>query len=141
MKQVFINYSRTDRMHAKRVLSAITSLGWSAFLDEESIPPGEDWRSAIRNALRSSELLVAVLTRDWANSSWTKTELDVFVEVCSSREGQRAVVVPLKFGEVSLQEHMVPFLNGSQIVERASELTDDELRWVLWCGAARTPPG
>lgn len=135
MKKAFISYNRNDQGHASRVSNAARALGWSAFIDEEEVPPGSGWREAIRTALISSDLLIIILTPRWGNSLWTKLELDVYSEIRPKPSKPTKIVLPLEFEAVSGADLMIPLLNETQIVKAASELTDAELRWMLLCGS------
>ena len=62
MTRVFISYSFEDRTFAQRVREALASAGIGTYLDTEELPPGTDFASAIRNAVRSADAVVVILS-------------------------------------------------------------------------------
>ena len=141
-KRAFINYARIDENHASRVGDAVRCLGWALFIDNQAIPPGSRWRQRILEALKWSDLLIIVLTPAWARSDWAKQELGLYCsEVMDKRSNSLRTVIPLEFEVVSAAEHMVPLITELAIVQGASQLSEDELCWMLLCGVEDRVPG
>ena len=139
MKKAFISYSHDDWDRAVRVNDALTAIGWSAFLDKQTLPPGIPWREALRTELSSSDLLIIVLTKAWVNADFTIAELEAYV-----KEGRRASkevtpIIPLEFEMAT--DYLIPQLDKHQIVKDAAALSDHELRWMLHCGINNMAPG
>jgi hypothetical protein len=71
---VFISYSRHDADVAKRFESVLESLGLQAFNPAREIRPGEDWRKAVRGAIRRSDALLLIASPHALVSSWASYE-------------------------------------------------------------------
>lgn len=60
---IFISYMREDIAAARRLCSAITSLGGDVWLDERRISPGDAWEQEVLNRIRRSvRLFVPVIS-------------------------------------------------------------------------------
>ena len=59
---VFVSYQRTDTIFAAHALGyALRGAGCKAFVDTGSIPGGEDYRRAIREAVGKANLMLALI--------------------------------------------------------------------------------
>jgi hypothetical protein len=139
VKKAFISYSHHDGDRAARVRDALGAIGWSAFLDSETLPPGTAWRKTLRTELISSDLLIIVLTKAWVDSDFSIAELDNYVKESRRTSKESRSVIPLEFERAT--DYLIPQLDKHQIVQKAAELSDHALRWVLFCGINNKPPG
>jgi len=73
--KVFLSYSRRDVTVARLIRDAMKSIGASCFLDESSINAGDPFPEAIGDAIRSSALVVVILSDNVTASSWVETEI------------------------------------------------------------------
>ena len=62
MTAVFLSYSRQDREFAEWIKSALTQAGIPTHRDIFELPPGEDFASAIREAIQTADAVVAILS-------------------------------------------------------------------------------
>lgn len=68
MAQIFINYRSRDEPYAVALLDRVLSDRFGStniYRDSQSIPAGSDFLQAIVDAVRSSDVLVAVIGQDW----------------------------------------------------------------------------
>jgi|GEM_PF-1199185 len=75
MADCFISYGRTDMGFATRLQQILRASGLDAFLAQTSIRPGEDWSDEVREALRSSPLVVFVASKTSCQSPFVQQEL------------------------------------------------------------------
>ena len=76
MTAVFISYSRQDREFASWINEALTRAGITVYLDASELSAGEDFASAIRDAIQKSDALVAILS-DHAISGYVGLEIGI----------------------------------------------------------------
>jgi hypothetical protein len=72
MTSVFLNYRRGDSAgHAGRLYDGLLARFGrdSVFMDLDSIGPGIDWVDRIGEAVRASDVMLAVIGRNWLNES------------------------------------------------------------------------
>jgi hypothetical protein len=75
MRKVFLSYGRRDAILAAAIARELGKFGVEALFDE-GITPGDDFRRAIKSAVRKADGFVLVVTSpDAAASSWTSYEL------------------------------------------------------------------
>src|SRR5580704_6025482 len=51
LPQVFIAYVKEDADHARRLYHALDNLGFSPWMDEKKLLPGQNWPRAIESAM------------------------------------------------------------------------------------------
>ncbi len=62
MTNAFISYAHADAAFANRLATALPGLGIEPWIDRDGIHGGARWSSSIQQALRSSDVLILVLT-------------------------------------------------------------------------------
>lgn len=62
MAHVFISYARADSSFAQELKKKLEQANISAWLDQDLLQPGEDWRKEIDTAIQGSFALIAVMT-------------------------------------------------------------------------------
>src|SRR6516162_7586672 len=76
--RIFLSHSSVDNAEAIAVRDWLKAQGWDdVFLDldpERGLAAGDHWQTALRAAVARCELLVVLVSPDWAVSSWCKTE-------------------------------------------------------------------
>jgi hypothetical protein len=90
---VFISYSHLDNELANSLYSKLKSAGLRCFLSEKDIGAAERWESRIREALRSSQRVLLLITPNSKNSNW------VIAEACAAwAHAITHISVPLRLG-------------------------------------------
>lgn len=76
MSLLFISYAREDEKAALRLYSELKQAGHEPWLDVESILPGQNWKAAIRRAIRASTHFLALLSTNSVNKrGYVQSEL------------------------------------------------------------------
>ncbi|MEI6500700.1 MAG: toll/interleukin-1 receptor domain-containing protein [Armatimonadota bacterium] len=91
--RLFVSHRAVDSVYATALKAACQKVGISCFVAHEDIEPGTEWQEAILRALRSMDMLVALLTSGFHESEWTDQEVGVAI-------GRDVPVVPVKLGEI-----------------------------------------
>ena len=73
MGDIFISYSREDRLAAGRLAEALKSNGWSVWWDPD-ISPGEIWDELIERELANVSCVVVLWSATSVNKQWVKAE-------------------------------------------------------------------
>lgn len=98
--QVFISYSHEDAEWVLQFAEALRTQSVNVWLDEWQVTPGEPLREAIEAGLRSSDAIVAILSRTNAQRPNVLFELGVALGM-----GKRLIpIVP-----VDLESSAIPF--------------------------------
>ena len=99
--QVFISYSSSDRHLARKVAEVFRSRGFKVWIDEGELAPGDPLASSLASALGRVDAFVAILTSNYANSNWAKSELDRAIKRMVERN---IPIIPLRFDDSPVPE-------------------------------------
>ena len=96
--RVFISHTAANKQTAKLIKLQLNNRGIASFVAHEVIEPMKEWETEIEKALLSMDLLLALLTEDFAESKWTDQEVGIAI-------GQKVPVIPVRMGKASLWLH------------------------------------
>ncbi len=121
--QVFISYSREDRDVAEGLHSLLADRGIETFVDSRSVPAGEDFRSAARQA-QAVAFLTVVLVSAASNDAYYQREEVAAAVHAARRRPLSAAVVPVYVDGPPTRDSGVPFgLRGLRSLELTSDFT------------------
>jgi hypothetical protein len=86
---VFVSYAHGDDRRfveklveeLRRAFAAIAGRRLTVFLDQDGIPTAQRWQQTIRSALRTSSVMVAIITENYLSSDWCALEYEFFVAI------------------------------------------------------------
>ena len=91
-KKIFISHLATEKEKAAKIQYYLLKNKISSFVAHEDIVPSRDWQSTILAALNSMDILVALVTPGFHNSSWTNQEIGIAI-------GKEKPVISVKIGD------------------------------------------
>ena len=121
---VFISHSHRDRLPAKCVKDALDELGIDSFLAPDTLEVGAEWRERILKKLDSSDIFVALLSKDFKDSQWCDQEAGIAV---ARRED--VLIIPFSLGKTTNPTY--GFLNHFQIKRLPKEPLDALLEAIM----------
>ena len=77
--QIFISHSTNDKPIARQIASSLKEKSINVWLDEAEIRVGESIPDKVSEGILSSEVLCILISKNSANSSWVKRELNAFM--------------------------------------------------------------
>lgn len=77
--RVFLSHKATVKVQTSRLKQSFARCGIGAFVAHEDIEPTQEWQREIERALFSMDALVALLSSDFHDSSWTDQEVGVAI--------------------------------------------------------------
>jgi len=96
--KVFVSYSRRDIAVAEKISQALRGIQVLTTSLDSDVKPGDDFRKAIFNSLKSSDAVLAIVTSpDVASHSWTGYEI-------GAAEALRKPVILMTSDRYSLSE-------------------------------------
>src|SRR6266849_4839425 len=119
--QVFISYASADKAIADRVCDTLEKAGVPCWIAPRDIPPSADYPAAIVEAVRSTRVLVLVLTEHAAGSP------HVLSEVGHAFNGKKRII-PFRLSAAPLPEDLEYFLSLTQWLDAPDGCTDDNLK-------------
>jgi len=73
--KVFISHSSIDKAFASRLAEVLRANGISVWIDEMSLNLGDNIIQKIEEGIRSSDVIIAVLSKNYVSSKWAMQEL------------------------------------------------------------------
>ena len=117
--RIFLSYASEDRQLAEEILLSLVGEGHEVFFDAESLPPGGDYQSRIREAVESSDCLIFLISPESvATKSYALTELGYARAKWSHPRGR---VVPV-IGRHTEFESIPAYLKAVTILETKGNL-------------------
>ncbi|MBZ0286965.1 MAG: TIR domain-containing protein, partial [Anaerolineae bacterium] len=108
MTDVFISYSRRDKIFVQKLYEALKNQQRDIWVDWEDIPPTADWRAEIRGGIEAADAVIFVISPDSVRSKECRVELELALE-------NNKRFVPLMYRmvtEATDHESMHPALNA-----------------------------
>jgi len=81
MNDVFISYSRRDKVFTQKLYEALTAANRIVWADWESIPAASDWDAEIKQGIQETNSVLFVLSPEWIKSNECRKELVYAVEM------------------------------------------------------------
>ena len=110
--RIFLSHRAERKVDAHELSDALGRLGFALFVAHDAIAPSREWRVEIQNALRSCDLLIALVTKGFHDSEWTDQEVGWVL-------GRDLAIVPLSL------DGTLPkgFLESYQAIKKRSRET------------------
>jgi hypothetical protein len=147
---IFISYSRgKDREHAVAIYRQLAACGYSPWIDEEDILPGQVWDQEVESAISSSKIFLALISNETSNSTgFVHDELLTAIEIQKERTEDRLFIIPVRLddckipfllkrfqwinwfedtGKERLMKSVAQILGQSSIENSPSDMPDEEL--------------
>lgn len=97
---VFLSYAHEDRPEAERLYSDITAAGLSVWFDRESLLPGQQWKPAIRMAIRNVQFFVALMSsRSTTKRGFVNREFTEAFEVLEEFPESAVFLIPVRLDD------------------------------------------
>lgn len=81
MRQVFISYSRKDEAFVEQLASDLAAhLPNVKVFYDKLLPPGKSFADTLEAKIEQADVVLAILSPDYLESSWTKQELNVALD-------------------------------------------------------------
>jgi hypothetical protein len=77
--KVFISYSKKDKPVAFRLAEVLKQHGIAVWIFEDSIEIGDNIFQKTEEGLRSSDVIIAILSKNYVSSKWAMQELSMFM--------------------------------------------------------------
>jgi TIR domain len=107
--QVFLCHASEDKPAVRELFRRLKSDGFSPWLDEEMIYPGDDWDLEIRRAIKRSNVVIVCLSEKSVDKrGYVNKEIKMSLDVADEMPEGKAFVIPLK-------------LEGCEIPDRLSK--------------------
>jgi MinD-like ATPase involved in chromosome partitioning or flagellar assembly len=97
---VFVSYESLDREFATRLIADLEGRGIRTWFPPHELHVGEPWKNAITEAIRSSDKVLLILSKNSIQSRSVRQEVETAFG--KEREGARVVLVPIQIDNTVL---------------------------------------
>lgn len=118
---VFISYRSLDRVWTMTLYDMLTQCGYTVFMDQFVLVPGQGLASQLGKNLESSASGVLIWSKRTADSKWVENEVDSMV---ARKTNSARTASPFFFVVASLDGQQPPGLQGGQLYLDFSEYPD-----------------
>ncbi len=99
-RRVFICYGREDVAAANRIYRDLTETGYEPWLDTQSLIPGQKWKHAIINAIRSSRYFIALLSsHSVSRRGFVNKEIREALDVLAEFPDEQHFLIPARLDD------------------------------------------
>jgi hypothetical protein len=121
--RVFLSYARKDDALARKLAERLSNVGFTVWLAEDEIVPGENWAKKVGKALDASELMVFLLTPGALQSDSVRQDIE-FAITARRLEGRVFSVFVGSSRDAAKHVPWILWKLPHRQVESASEFTD-----------------
>lgn len=128
MSDVFISYSRADKVFVRRLHAGLTKLNRDVWVDWEDIPATADWWQEICTGIDNANTFLFIITPESVRSSICRQEIDYALT-------QKKRFIPVLYREITTREDqaaMHPVISSHNwVMFRENDVFDDSLKALL----------
>lgn len=115
MPSVFISYAKADADLAEQLSAQLQSIGATVFFDRLSLVSGDDFSEQTNRAIRSSDYIVVILSRNSTRSTWVQRELQAALESSGDRK-----IMPILRDEAATENLVWPLIADRTAIRGSS---------------------
>ncbi|MDP2996464.1 MAG: TIR domain-containing protein [Bryobacterales bacterium] len=105
--QVFLCHSAEDKPAVRELYVRLRQDGFSAWLDEEDLLPGQDWKEGIAAAVRKSDVVVVCLSRSSiVRTGFVQWEIRFALDVADEKPPGIVFIIPARLEEVAVPDRL-----------------------------------
>ena len=103
--RVFISYAREDTQAANKLYNDLKLLGLDPWLDTESLLAGQNWRIAVKDAIRNSRYFIALLSSNSVEKiGYVQRELKEALEALGDFPQSKIFLIPARLDEIKVND-------------------------------------
>lgn len=104
--RVFLSYATPDRAAVIELYRRLGGAGFLPWMDKMDIEGGEDWETAVRNAIGATDFVVICLsTRSVDRSGYYQTEIGIALKILGEQSPGKIFLIPARLEECEVPHH------------------------------------
>lgn len=105
--KIFLCHSSADKDAVRALYQALKSNGFSPWLDEENLLPGQDWAHEIPKAVRGSDVVIVCLSGGSATKSgYVQKEIKIALDAADEQPEGSIFIIPAKLEECEVPDRL-----------------------------------
>ena len=106
-KYIFLSYAKEDYNKVKKYNDYILSNGFSTWLDEQNLLPGQDWNLEITKALKRSEIALVFLSNNACDKrGYIQKEITLALDKLQEIPESDIFLIPVLLEEIEIPERL-----------------------------------
>ena len=102
---IFLCHAHTDRDIVHDLYRRLMENGFRAWLDSESLQPGQDWQREIRKAILNSDVVLVCLSQKFnEQQGYRHEELKLALEKANLLEAGEIFIIPVRLEKCDMPE-------------------------------------
>ena len=104
---MFLCHSSADKPRARQLAQQLRALPVLPWLDEEQLLPRHDWEREIKNAIRTSHIVLTCLSaRSVTKTGFVQREIAMALDIAEEQPEGTIYVIPVRFEECAVPERL-----------------------------------
>jgi hypothetical protein len=106
-KTVFISYAREDPEHAERLYKDLKKAGLIPWRDKDAIRPGENWKIAIRTAIKNSRFFIPLFSSNSVEKiGYIQKEFKYALDIFDKFPENKVYIIPVRLDDCQIPEKL-----------------------------------
>ncbi|GHO98353.1 hypothetical protein KSF_084010 [Reticulibacter mediterranei] len=128
--RVFLCHASGDKSHVRELYRRLKAKGVDAWLDEESLIPGQDWNREIRKAIHRTHVVVVCLSQGSTNKrGYVQKEIVFALDEADKQLEGDIYMIPVKLEACDLPDRLQRYQAVNLFEERGFEKLLNALRY------------
>ena len=107
---VFLCHSSSDKAVVRNLYRKLKQDAIDPWLDEEKIPPGQNWESEINSAVRNCDAVIVCLSRSSiTKEGYVQKEIRIVLNLAGEKPEGVIFLIPLKLEECEVPDKLRPY--------------------------------
>lgn len=107
LNNIFLCHSSEDKPKVKELYNRLVADGFSPWIDEENLLPGQDWQLEIQSTVRKSAIIIVCLSNNSINKTgYIQKEIKYALDVADEQPEGTIFIIPLKLEECNVPERL-----------------------------------
>jgi hypothetical protein len=104
--RVFLSYAHADREAVDMIYGHLIKDGVDAWLDKEKLLPGQDWDLEIRKAVRSADVVIVCLSKQFNQAGFRQKEVRIALNEADMKPEGEIFIIPARLEECETLESL-----------------------------------
>jgi formylglycine-generating enzyme required for sulfatase activity len=105
--RIFLCHSSADKPTVRDLYRRLTADGFSPWLNEENLLPGQEWEREIPRAVRAADVVIVCLSRgSITKAGYVQKEIKFALDVADEQPDGTIFLIPLKLEECDVPERL-----------------------------------
>jgi hypothetical protein len=106
--RLFLSYAREDSVAARKLYEELSARGLNVWLDREALRPGQNWRVAVRQAIRGSRYFLALLSENSVSKvGYVQKELKDALDILEEHPITSVFIIPARLDDCTPADHRI----------------------------------